>query len=508
MKKPALVFFILFLILLGSIISNAQGEAKVEVQKSWLSKFIDFLKSLFSPQKTQPIQVNQSAIQEKKENISKVVTPSANLSKKYLEWFNRSKGWLHPENPAVKCISEKTCNGSYEISFKVNYSLSAALVNNTFGRYGNVTKIEPHPNDGEYRVTLVLKNIEILNDFIDIPYLYGIYHLGISSDYGYDISEEELASCKKDDDCTRVTSGCCGCGSGGGAKAINKEYSQFVEDKRIIGCMETGCVAVMSGDFTCLSTTAVKCINRSCTFLSADEAPCDTPLYKICREDIPKSLWGETSYHSPRYEYPVETNSFSCGQIIGLCEENMSKKEVYERCLNKTSLAENYTLGQVIVTFDPNFTEDEIYSFINNSGFKIDPFRRDYYYEIRDGDSPDPNIPLGEEGVKKRAYEMLEKPAKDFEEYLRSFPIYVRDVLVDTNLANSLIVVWIHGKIPLDVSEQFIKSYSKFGDFQSLVVRGNTLFGSVLVPEGTEAEALCKLRDEKIITKAYYNLTT
>lgn len=75
-------------------------------------------------------------------------------------------------------------------------------------------------------------------------------------------SEEEIYVCKEDRECLLVNNGCCGCGAGGTAISINKDYSNYWNNKLTEGCKEMGCVAVMSNDWTCFARP--RCINNRC----------------------------------------------------------------------------------------------------------------------------------------------------------------------------------------------------------------------------------------------------
>lgn len=48
MKKPVLILLAIMLILAGSVIANAQNEAKAEAKQSWFDSFLGFFKSFFA----------------------------------------------------------------------------------------------------------------------------------------------------------------------------------------------------------------------------------------------------------------------------------------------------------------------------------------------------------------------------------------------------------------------------------------------------------------------------
>ncbi|HOW36635.1 MAG TPA: hypothetical protein PLK34_00055 [Candidatus Pacearchaeota archaeon] len=71
--------------------------------------------------------------------------------------------------------------------------------------------------------------------------------------------DEDYYSCKEDNDCVKVKDGCCGCGSGGKATAVNKSLKENWEDD-IEPCV---CPAVESNDWTCVSAEP-KCVRGKC----------------------------------------------------------------------------------------------------------------------------------------------------------------------------------------------------------------------------------------------------
>ena len=74
--------------------------------------------------------------------------------------------------------------------------------------------------------------------------------------------EDEIYTCRYDRECVKVTNGCCGCSSGGGAIAINKDYLNYWGKKLAENCQERICLAVISNHWTC--SASPKCINNKC----------------------------------------------------------------------------------------------------------------------------------------------------------------------------------------------------------------------------------------------------
>ncbi len=74
-----------------------------------------------------------------------------------------------------------------------------------------------------------------------------IYFLFIQSK-----TEIDFYSCTTNEDCIKVKGDCCGCGGGGNATAINKQYETEWEQKLTDECGENViCPAVMSNDPFC-----------------------------------------------------------------------------------------------------------------------------------------------------------------------------------------------------------------------------------------------------------------
>jgi hypothetical protein len=72
----------------------------------------------------------------------------------------------------------------------------------------------------------------------------------------------DIYKCEKDDDCISVRDGCCYCSAGGRATAINKNYSDYWDNKLVKECEGQGCYQFISGDWTC--SAKPKCIWNQC----------------------------------------------------------------------------------------------------------------------------------------------------------------------------------------------------------------------------------------------------
>lgn len=68
--------------------------------------------------------------------------------------------------------------------------------------------------------------------------------------------------CEKNDECSKVRAGCCGCGGNGEATAINKDYIDFWGNKLSNECKNVECLLAESDDWTCFADA--KCDNGIC----------------------------------------------------------------------------------------------------------------------------------------------------------------------------------------------------------------------------------------------------
>jgi len=72
--------------------------------------------------------------------------------------------------------------------------------------------------------------------------------------------KDTLRACNKDNDCTMVSVGCCGCSGGGGRMAINKQVEEAWQEKHTAECGDAVvCPAVISDDPTCSPSAKAEC---------------------------------------------------------------------------------------------------------------------------------------------------------------------------------------------------------------------------------------------------------
>ncbi len=73
-------------------------------------------------------------------------------------------------------------------------------------------------------------------------------------------NEEDLYSCKEDEDCVSIATGCCGCSMGGSMTAINKSYKEYWQESVIGDCLNIMCPAW----YRCEEYGAVSCQSNKC----------------------------------------------------------------------------------------------------------------------------------------------------------------------------------------------------------------------------------------------------
>jgi len=385
-----------------------------------------------------------------------------------LEFMDYYRERIDFDHPYVTCIFNKTCNGTFHLGMDASFEENISQIKEILNKYGEVERVSTFEY---YSISFRTDNIYKIGPILNSSFFTNIVLYNVKSDYKLEIPDEELHSCEVDEDCVAVL-GCCGCGSGGGSILINKKYiGEWGSYYRLI-CMGTGCTAVMSSHWTCLGSTAKKCVNNSCKFVNYTGAPCDTRFYSFCRNNLPKSVWDERSSFGQ-----LADGSVTCREIIGLCEMNMSQSEIYEKCINETNIPKEYVKGYVKVSFDPNATEEEIDNFINDLRLEVERRLSDYYYVIE--------TPSGE---------LTEK----FIIYLKSLP-NIKSAVKSKN--SNLVAAEFYGNISIEKSKELIR------DYEDLEIDVNSLeifdylprLGIIKVPEGTEVEWICKFKEEKLV---------
>lgn len=203
---------------------------------------------------------SQTITKENKTKVNKI-----ELKKEYLEWFNSTSKAYDFNHPYVKCIFEKTCNGSFDILLYSNSNNPEILINNSLKKFGYIEYIR---KIGNYSILLKIKNLESINNFINSPLFYDVNLINVYSDYKINVSEKDLIYCDKDSDCFRASANCCS-GSNCGYRSINKKYSEIWETQ-FYSCRFIGCIAV-----ACFFKKLPACINYQCDFIRLDNCQRD-----------------------------------------------------------------------------------------------------------------------------------------------------------------------------------------------------------------------------------------
>ncbi len=398
-------------------------------------------------------------------NSKKVEKKEIELSPEFQEWFSQYRERWNFTHPYIKCIFEKNCNGTFYLEVEIKPEENISMISDILKLYGNIE------NTQEEMIRVKVNDPYKVDKIISLSFVDKVNLILIESDYKLPISDNELHYCEEDDDCA-VVSGCCNCGNGGVNTLINKKYADEWNSLRDVSCKGIGCLAILSRDFSCLGIAVKKCINNSCKFLNYSDAPCDTLFYSFCRNNIPKSLLDELSDFGQMSDGRV-----SCRKIIRLCEKNMSRLEIYKKCISEIDISKEYMKGNIKISFDPNASEEEINEFINNSELEVEIRLSDYYYVI--------DTPGGE---------LTEK----FISYLKSVP-NIKNVVKTKN--SNHVVPEFYGNLSIDKSKKLINNFKDFEiDIDSLRTFNDLpRLGIIKVLEGEELNWICKLREEKIV---------
>lgn len=121
---------------------------------------------------------------------------------------------------------------------------------------------------------------DIISEIKDSGYLKSIYFNVIIDPRIQRIpeNEEEIANCKFDRECIKVSGDCCGCSSGGTSTTINRAYYNYWNNKSKEKCKGIACIAVISKHWTCFAEP--KCIGNKCNLVSKEVLPkekCENP---------------------------------------------------------------------------------------------------------------------------------------------------------------------------------------------------------------------------------------
>ena len=87
----------------------------------------------------------------------------------------------------------------------------------------------------------------------------------VEEDQKEPLKDEDIYICEEDRECVGVSADCCGCGMGGTATTINKDYLNYWGNKLKIECKGIACLAVISKHWTC--SAKPKCVKGRCELI-------------------------------------------------------------------------------------------------------------------------------------------------------------------------------------------------------------------------------------------------
>jgi len=186
-------------------------------------------------------EVNKSKVDFKKI----VENRKSTLSNKFIEWINRTIEQNDFSHPVVQRVLRKEANGTFEVFIIYNLNISQDQIKDELGRFGDISDIRCFLDDCS--LSMKLRDIFIINNFINYEYIRTIYLESIYSDYSPP-NPLIVNFCEKDEDC--VPAGGCHPTS-----TINKEFTSYQH--------KIACTAVCSGPLDCGAGKPI-CINNKC----------------------------------------------------------------------------------------------------------------------------------------------------------------------------------------------------------------------------------------------------
>jgi len=231
---------------LSSILSKKKKDNKINSIQEDLESLNSVSYTIIPPE--------ESSMEE--DNISEA-------SEELLAWFYNYGQWFDFDHPYISCIFENSCNGTFFIGIEVSSEENTSEINETLSEYGYVQSIHCFTNVlNKCSIDFETNDIYLIDNFFNASFINDITLWRIESDYQFPISDDELYLCEKNSDCVSISSGCCGCNSGGTATSINKDYESDWNSYSNMQCMGMGCLAVMSDHWTCFASP--KCIDNRC----------------------------------------------------------------------------------------------------------------------------------------------------------------------------------------------------------------------------------------------------
>lgn len=174
---------------------------------------------------------------------------------KFEEWkLNIKTNGIYPvnfEHPYIKCIFDKTCNGS--VYLYINYNpnnLSNEEIKKTLNEYGK--------SDPNYEDYIVIKDIGNLSKLINLNFVNLTYTYIARIESDYKINDSEIRKCNIDSDCGYGKWWC-------NSVPINKNYTDFWNAyEQLIFLDTTGDCGFRTGFEAFDIYNDLKCINHNC----------------------------------------------------------------------------------------------------------------------------------------------------------------------------------------------------------------------------------------------------
>ncbi|MBI4919229.1 hypothetical protein HY837_04815, partial [archaeon] len=217
--------------------------------------------------------INTGDNNKKNSNFSALLNLSkdeCNLS--FSEWFEQYNEKWNFTKTNIKCIFEKTCNGTFYYEIIIDSKENIFQINATLSKYGNITSVSKRL----YKSFISFENNDIhkIINFYNSSYIKEISLHMIKSDYNRTITEEDWNYCETDNDCVEIVAGCC-CQS---FTPVNKYYTKEWNLKNQPNCKGVGCIECWT-----LIPRTPRCINHTCVHATPSTSPCDMPEYNSCK---------------------------------------------------------------------------------------------------------------------------------------------------------------------------------------------------------------------------------
>ncbi|MBS3081089.1 hypothetical protein J4221_06465 [Candidatus Pacearchaeota archaeon] len=235
------------------------------------------------------------------------------LSPKFYSWIAQYNQTYNISRPYIKCIFDKTCNGTFHLELQIREEENISEKENVLKTYGSIQNYY-----GSY-IRFLMGNPWDFNELLNLSFIEKIRLERITSDYVL-VSEDKLHYCDKDNDCVKVRSGCCGCAN----VAINKRYNEDWSELQNFWCKGIGCIAVKDTSEICYADP--KCVNNVCKLINEPKWICNkTGFVDICKS-LSQEKWNKS-------DLLAAGKIYSCLEIFEICDVPY-KEEIIENVTN------------------------------------------------------------------------------------------------------------------------------------------------------------------------------